>query len=396
MSEPAPCLLKGIEEEVYTGSPDGPIVGVMNRVKKDLPYLATEPDCRNPEFSLPPLRGYDEIGTTLMQTRASLRERIGTVGDYTLVPGSTMSCGDSTEFLISDPNNEYYRYIRDTYGTRVVTTSTHISIGVDDAETIVRAARVMRSEACLFLALTATSPFLDGKATGYHSTRWAMFPETPSDTPLFSSHEDYRKFVAGAIADGRMQNSRHLWVSARPNGSAVPEDLNRVELRICDHIADPRVLLAVVALFEARIRQVIADPTNDPVHNSQLSKSGRAETLVEIVKENEAAVAKDSLEATVRHPLNGQQMPIRKWLEEYIEQAMATAIDNGFDQVLGPLKSIVEYGNPAMRWLREHEKGTSVGEIIRNAIVHMEATESEYLAEIPTRQLSLCDQPLAL
>ena len=47
-------------------------------------------------------------------------------------------------FLISDPDNEYYCYIRDAYGTRVVTASTHISIGLNDAETIVRAARLLR------------------------------------------------------------------------------------------------------------------------------------------------------------------------------------------------------------------------------------------------------------
>ncbi len=390
-------LLKGLEEEVYTGTDDGRIVGletpspIVSSERSERPADAlfgfrTEPDRRNPEFSLPPLRSYDEIGSTLVQTRLQWRQQLKDLGNYTLIPGATMSLGDSTVFLISDPDNDYYNYIRDAYGTGVVTTSTHISIGLNDSKTIVRAARLLRAEACLFLALTAASPFLDGVATGHHSTRWMIFPQTPVQTPLFESPASYETFVDDAIADGRMQNNRHLWISARPNGPVAPTRLNRVELRICDHIYDPRIVLAVTALVESRIHELLSDPSLDPLKLSELPKSTRADALRQLIVENEAAVAKDSLDATVRHWRDGRRQPVRQWLESYYAQALSTAHVHGFDRSLWPLRQIIDEGNVAMSWLKLFNQGVTVPEIMEQSITRMQETEMLYVEEASTRK----------
>ncbi|WP_425500602.1 glutamate-cysteine ligase family protein [Sodalinema gerasimenkoae] len=49
-------------------------------------------------------------------------------------------------------------------------------------------ARLIRVEAPLYLALSASSPFLDGELTGYDSTRWSVFPQVPQTVPLFGTH----------------------------------------------------------------------------------------------------------------------------------------------------------------------------------------------------------------
>src|SRR5438067_1810379 len=114
MSEANPhLLLKGLEEEVYTGTPEGDIVGMSHKVKEALEGFTTEPDCRNTEFITEPLRDYDDLACAVMTRRRQLREWLRTQGSYTLIPGATLSTGDSTRFFISDPHNEYYRYIRD-------------------------------------------------------------------------------------------------------------------------------------------------------------------------------------------------------------------------------------------------------------------------------------------
>jgi len=370
------CLMfKGLEEEVYTGLPDGRIVGVQERIDRALPGFQTEPDCRNPEFVTPPLRSYEQIGSILVRMRARLRTWLRRQGNYTLIPGAAMSMGDSDVFLISDPDNNYYKFIRDTYGTRVVTTSTHICIGLEDPETVVRAARLLRAEASLFLALTAASPFLDGAVTGRHSTRWVIFPDTPASVPLFESHREYEMFVNGAVADGRMQCNRHLWISARPNGPDVPHHLNRVELRICDHIYDPRIILGITALAEARIHQLLADPSLDPLVASELPASTRTDDLRQLVEENEAAVATHSLGATVRHWRDGRARPIREWLRTYLAEALATAGPLGFGQYLQPLWQIVDNGNVAMQWLEQHKRGASIAEIMGRSVIAMRVSE---------------------
>jgi len=379
-------MFKGLEDEVYTGLADGRIVGIQERIDHALPGFQTEPDRRNPEFVTPPVRGYAEIGSVLVRMRARLRRWLQRQGHYTLIPGATMSMGDSNVFLISNPNNKYYQFIRDAYGTRVVTTSTHISIGIEDPVTIVRAARLMRTEACLFLALTAASPFLDGRVTGHHSTRWVVFPGTPATVPLFESHREYEMFVNGAIADGRMQCNRHLWVSARPNGPDVPHHLNRVELRICDHIYDPRIILAVAALVESRIQQMVTDPSLDPLIASELPASTRADDIRQLIEQNEAAVATRSLDATVRHWQNGRVLPVREWLETYLAGALVAAKSLGFGQYLQPLWQILNRGNVAMQWLEQHKRGASIAAIMGQSVIAMREAEMLYAEHAPRKE----------
>jgi len=385
-------MLKGLEGEVYTGLTGGQIVGMPERIDHARPGFEAEPDCRNPEFVIPPTRSYDQIGSSLVRQLARLREWLQHQGNYTLVPGATMGMGDSNVFFISDPHNPYYQFIRDAYGTRVVTTSIHINIGLDDAETIVRAARLLRAEACLFLALTAASPFLDGSVTGRHSTRWVIFPETPVTVPLFESHREYEVFVNQAIADGRMQCNRHLWIGARPNGPDVPHHLNRVELRICDHIYDPRIILGVVALGEARIQQMVTDPSLDPLVASELPASTRADDLRQLIEQNEAAVATHSLGATVRHWKDGRAQPVREWLETYLAEALETAKPLGFGHYLQPLWQIMQSGNVAMQWLEQHERGASIAAIMGQAVIAMREAERLYAEHAHCRRVPLRDK----
>ena len=141
-------LLKGLEEEVYVGTKDADIVPLSHKIAADLSGFVTEPDSRNVEYTTAPYRSYRTMLDRLMSQRARLRRYVQELGDYTLIPGSTLSLEGEDAFVISNPNNPYYRFIRDTYGSTVVTASTHINIGISDPERLMAAYRVLRAEAC--------------------------------------------------------------------------------------------------------------------------------------------------------------------------------------------------------------------------------------------------------
>ena len=99
----------------------------------------------------------------LVRPRGQLRDYLKQLGDYTLIPGSTSGIElGPDEFHRSDPGNPYHDYIEQTYGTKVVTASVHINVGISDPELLMRACRLVRVEAPLYLALSAASPFLNG------------------------------------------------------------------------------------------------------------------------------------------------------------------------------------------------------------------------------------------
>ncbi|MFM2303689.1 MAG: hypothetical protein RLZZ135_1099 [Cyanobacteriota bacterium] len=370
-------LSKGFEIEVYTGTPAGEIVGLSDRIVADLDGFITEPDSRNVEYTTAPFNSYERLLCALVRPRRQLRAYLQRIGNYTLIPGSTLSLSGADRFYRSDPQNPYHSYIEQTYGTNVVTASVHINIGISDPELLMRACRLVRVESPLYLALSAASPFLDGAPTGYHSTRWGVFPKTPKQVPLFESHAHHIKWMEEQLALGTMQNVRHLWSSVRPNGDRRPYNLNRLELRICDLIIDPIALLAVTSLIEARLWQLIADPTLDPLVMSTLPAHDRAQELVSIADANEMAVAKSSLDATLQHWRDGRSITAHDWIEELYAEVSPIAKQRGFLCFLSPVKKILREGNTAQQWLQMYDRAGDARSVIMHAISQVEQQEVE-------------------
>jgi predicted glutamate--cysteine ligase len=174
-----------------------------------------------------------------------------------------------------------------------------------------------------------------------------------------------------------MQNVRHLWSSVRPNGDRRPYNLNRLELRICDLIIDPIALLAVTALIEARLFQLIADPTLDPLVRSELPAHNLAEELVQMADANEMLVAKSSLDATLRHWKDGRSITAHDWIQELYTEVADFAKQNGFACFLSPVKKILREGNTAQKWLRMYEREGNAQAVLMRAIEQVEQQEIE-------------------
>ena len=370
-------LLKGLEEEVYTGRPDGHVLPLSPQVKAALDGYTTEPDGRNVEFTTAPYRNYQVLIDRLMAKRCTLRRYLEAEHRATLVPGGALALADRDSFRISDSENPYYRYIRDTYGTRVVTASTHINLGIDDPELLLRAYRVLRLEASMFLALTAASPFLGGKTTGQHSARWLRFPSTPERVPFFPDAASFAAWMDEQLETGAMQNRRHLWLGIRPNGPATPRVLDRLELRICDRISDPDVLLAVTALYEARVWQVLERPELDPLRERSSPE------LEALAAANEHAAGTASLEAAATNWVDGSTVTFRDWAASMLEGVRETARRHGFASLLGPIEEILDKGNPAMQWLRRVEQGATPQQVIQEAIVELAAVDRAFDPSCP-------------
>lgn len=378
-------LLKGLEEEVYVGTYAGDPVSLSHLVVAEMPEYDREPDARIVEYITDPQISFDTLGRTLLHRRRKLRKFLQALGDYTLIPGGALSLGSTGEFFRSNPGNPYHGFIEQRYGTDVVTTSAHLNIGIEDPEELIRTCGVLRMEASLFLALTACSPFLDGEVTGHHSTRWSLFPVTPREVPIFSSHAHYTRWVEEQLTSGAMYNVRHLWASARPNGVGAPHQLQRLELRICDRMDRLDLSMAVTALLEARCIQVLTDPTISPLTASAIP----ALELPALARDNEAAAAHHSLEAEVHHWRDGRALPIRQWLETTLAEVTPTARALGFSAALAPLERVLSEGNTAQRWLKRHARGTSIRTIIEDAIGEMLEQEKEYAHRLP-REAHIC------
>ena len=382
----APLLLKGFEVELYTGRADGTVVGCSAEAAAALDGFVTEPDCRNLEYITPPDADYARQLQLLLEPRQRLRRWLAS-RQLTLLPGSTLSLGDSQRFERSDPANPYHGYIEATYGTKVVTASVHINLGLtaghglEPMTSLFAGLRLMRCEASLLLALSASSPFLDGTVTAAHSQRWLQFPLTPAEVPLFLDHQHYISWMGEQLALGTMQNVRHLWTSVRPNGDNRPHDLNRLEIRICDLVTDPLVLLAITAFAELRLHQLMREPERyDPLQASSLDPS----QLAALADANDRAAARSSLDATVMHWRNGAPIQARDWLAQELADLAPLAEELGLTRVLAPLQGVLDQGNQAMSWLAGHQVGLSIPTLLNQTVEAMASQEAELLEAIAT------------
>ena len=368
-------LLKGFEVELFTGTYAGKNVGVASAITEELSEFVKEPDQRNLEYITVPDQRYAVLKHALLLPRQKLRKWLD-FQKLTILPGSTLSLGNTKIFERSDLENSYHSFIEKNYGTNVVTASIHINLGIENLSLLFSALRLVRCEASLFLALSASSPFLEGQATGAHSQRWVQFPKTPSKVPMFVNHAHYVAWVEEQLSQGSMQNERHLWTSVRPNGPERPHVLNRLELRICDLVADVDLLLAITALLELRIINLKNNMKKfDPIEASSKTQ----EELALLADENDLIAAQSSLDANLFHWKNGKQIKCRDWINELLLDVTPLAKELDMFELLQPIKTVLTNGNQSMMWLDSYSKGVSIQTLLQQGIGEMEREETNFM-----------------
>ena len=368
-------LLKGFEVELFTGTYAGKNVGVASAITEELSEFVKEPDQRNLEYITVPDQRYAVLKHALLLPRQKLRKWLDSQ-KLTILPGSTLSLGNTKIFERSDLENSYHSFIEKNYGTNVVTASIHINLGIENLSLLFSALRLIRCEASLFLALSASSPFLEGHATGAHSQRWVQFPKTPSKVPMFVDHAHYVAWVEEQLSQGSMQNERHLWTSVRPNGPERPHVLNRLELRICDLVTDVDLLLAITALLELRIINLKNNMKKfDPIEASSKTQ----EELALLADENDLLAAKFSLDANLFHWKNGKQIKCRDWINELLLDVTPLAKELDMFELLQPIKTVLTNGNQSMMWLDSYSKGVSIQTLLQQGIGEMELEETNFM-----------------
>ena len=365
-------LIKGFEIELFTGT-YGSHVGVSSQIEQLFSKFVKEPDNRNVEYITDPSKDYEILYSSLLQPRKDLRKWLKAM-DLTIIPSSTLCFPHQNKFQRSDESNNYHKFIESNYGLSIATSSVHINLGIEELDKLFTAIRLVRCEASLFLALSASSPFLNGKFTGNHSQRWLQFPKTPFEIPFFLNHNHYINWIEQNIKDGTMQNVRHLWSSVRPNGPQRPYSVDRLELRICDFISNIDLLLAITAFLELRVISLFDDIENlDPLLSSNLS----LDELKDICDHNEFKVSKDSLNAELIHWKNGEKIICRDWIHDLLKELTISSSSLGMNHFLEPIYKVLKEGNESIKWIKKYNEGLSVEDIMRSAINNMIKHEQE-------------------
>jgi carboxylate-amine ligase len=201
-----------------------------------------------------------DLHDALSRQRERRRRLFALVGAHGLVLGATGThpWADYREQPIID--TEHYRRVEE--GLRYVawrnnTFSLHVHLGVRDIDRAVRVCDHLRGVLPLLLAISANSPYIDGRDSGLQSARTQSFTKSfpRCGVPdVFGSWRAYREYIEFLQKTNSIVEFTQVWWSVRPHFS-----FGTVEVRICDAQATARESDALAALMVACIAQATRD-----------------------------------------------------------------------------------------------------------------------------------------
>jgi carboxylate-amine ligase len=167
-------------------------------------------------------------------------------------------------------DTDHYRRVQDLLqyvAWRNNTFSLHVHVGVHGAERAVRVCDRLRVVMPELLALSANSPFLDGRHSGLHSARTQIFTKSfprcgiPDPFGGWQAYADYIGFLARTNS---IDEFTQVWWSVRPHHS-----YGTVEMRICDAQTSGDDSTTLAALITSCVAQAAMDhdegvPFEDP------------------------------------------------------------------------------------------------------------------------------------
>jgi glutamate---cysteine ligase / carboxylate-amine ligase len=259
MAETAP-LTVGVEEEFLLVDADTAIAAA----RVDEIEMALDPDLRpqmRREFHASQL----ELATEVCTDLADLRDQVvrlrraaataaATIGCRLLAVGTAVLDGPPPP-VTDDPRYarmvERFGAIADTPGL----CGCHVHVGVPDRERAVLVCNHLRPWLPVLLAMTANSPFSDGRDTGHASWRSVLWAHWPSagPPPYFRDLGEYEATVDRMISTGVMLDEGMVYWYARPS-ARYPT----VEVRVGDVCATTEDTVLVAALIRALIDTALA------------------------------------------------------------------------------------------------------------------------------------------
>jgi glutamate---cysteine ligase / carboxylate-amine ligase len=137
------------------------------------------------------------------------------------------------------------------------TFSLHVHLGVRDLDRAVRACDRLRPVLPLLLAISANSPYLDGRDSGLHSARTQSFTKSFPRCGVpdaFGGWPAYREYIDFLKRTNSIVEFTQVWWSVRPHFS-----FGTIEMRICDAQATAGESDALAALIVACLAQAVRD-----------------------------------------------------------------------------------------------------------------------------------------
>jgi carboxylate-amine ligase len=199
---------------------------------------------------------------------------------------------------------------------REPTFALHVHVGVPDAEDAVRVLNAMRVHLPVLLALSANSPFWQGRDTGLASARTPLFQAFPrvGIPRAFADYADWAQTLDLLVRCEAFPEPTFLWWDVR-----LQPKLGTVEVRVMDAQTRMDANAALVALVQCLVRLEALEGYADPV----------AIGAPEVLDENRFLAARDGTDAALIDPAAERRVPMPEIVDDLLHACRPHAQDLG-------------------------------------------------------------------
>jgi glutamate---cysteine ligase / carboxylate-amine ligase len=220
--------------------------------------VATEPHCT--------------ADTTRLELRQLRHSAAAAAAEHGL---SILTCGTHPLALwrdsVQSPKDRYTQVMDDLQmvGQRNMLCGMHVHVELPDPLRRIDVMTRMLPYVPLFIALSASSPFWQGRTTGLKGYRLAAYDELPRTglPELFRTDADYDTYVDAMVRSGAIQDASHLWWAVRPSLNYPTLELRAPDC--CTRLDDA---IAIATLYRVLARFLYGHPD----HNAGLDMVDRA------------------------------------------------------------------------------------------------------------------------
>ena len=305
----------------------------------------TTPVCRTPpdvQRELTALRSY------VTSVAATKGLRVGSAGThpFSLFERQRITAHDRYRNLV-----DQLQYV----ARRELIFGMHVHVAVDGPEKAIQVVNGLLGHLSQLLALTASSPFWRGEATGLSSSRQMVFAAFPRSglPPRFRDYNDYAEVVGQLERTGCIADYTHIWWDVR-----LHPRLGTVEVRICDAVTRIEEAVAVAAFCQALVK----------LYAEQFDRGEEIASYHRILTaENKWLAARYGLEAPVMDLATGRRnrVPVAQLIRRTLRDLEPHARELGSDRELEGIRAILDRGNGADRQLRVYNANRDIVEVVR-------------------------------
>jgi carboxylate-amine ligase len=277
---------------------------------------------------------------------------------------AVVACGvvpmDGFEPVVT--RNDRYQDMVEMFGAIARTGGTcgmHVHVGIDSDEEGVRVIDRLSPWLSVILAISANSPFCEGRDTGYATWRSQVWNRWPSAGPTqaFGSVQGYREVSQQLVDLGAARDQGMLYYDAR-----LAVEHPTVEIRVPDVCTDPATSLMIAALVRALVETAA---TTDDAQDFW---------RVEMLRAAQWRASRYGVSERLVHPLERTPRPAREVVQALVDAVRPALEEAGdLDFVTEGVESVLR-ASGAARQRAAYERSGDVEGVVDDLVARTEET----------------------